>query len=66
MSAAYFNQYLANQVNTASPEELVIMLYNGAIRFLTEAEWRWRKAGSLAGVVDRQEHQYHQRAGRHP
>ncbi len=38
MSAAYFNQYLANQVNTASPEELMIMLYNGAIRFLTEAE----------------------------
>jgi len=38
MSAAYFNQYLANQVNTASPEELMMMLYNGAIRFLTEAE----------------------------
>lgn len=38
MSAAYFNQYLANQVNTASPEELLVMLYNGAIRFLSEAE----------------------------
>jgi len=38
MSAAYINQYLANQVNTASPEELLVMLYNGAIRFLSEAE----------------------------
>jgi len=38
MSAAQFSQYLANQVNTASPEQLLIMLYNGAVRFLTEAE----------------------------
>lgn len=38
MSAAYFNQYLASQVNAASPEELLVMLYNGAIRFLSEAE----------------------------
>ncbi len=38
MSAAYFNQYLANQVNSASPEELLILLYNGAIRALSEAE----------------------------
>jgi flagellar protein FliS len=38
MSAAYFSQYLATQVNTASPEQLLILLYNGAIRFLNEAE----------------------------
>jgi len=38
MSAAYVNQYIATQVNSATPEELLLMLYNGAIRFLTEAE----------------------------
>ena len=38
MSAAHLQQYLVNQVNSASPEELLVMLYNGAIRFLTEAE----------------------------
>jgi len=38
MSAAYYNQYLENQVNNASPEELLVMLYNGAIRFISEAE----------------------------
>ncbi len=38
MSAAYINQYQASQVNTASPERLLIMLYDGAIRFLNEAE----------------------------
>ncbi len=29
----YTNQYLANQVNTASPEQLLLMFYDGAIRF---------------------------------
>lgn len=38
MSAAYMSQYFENQVNTASPEQLLIMLYNGAIRFVGEAE----------------------------
>ncbi len=38
MSVAYMNQYFENQVNTASPEQLLIMLYNGAIRFVGEAE----------------------------
>ena len=38
MSAAYMNQYFENQVNTAAPEQLLIMLYNGAIRFVGEAE----------------------------
>lgn len=43
MSAAYFNQYLTTQVNSASPEELLLMLYNGAIRFLKEAEEAMRE-----------------------
>ncbi len=38
MTAAFINQYLENQVNTASREQLLIMLYDGAIRFLREAE----------------------------
>ncbi|TFG42872.1 MAG: flagellar export chaperone FliS [Syntrophobacterales bacterium] len=38
MSAAYLNQYFEHQVNAASPEQLLIMLYNGAIRFIGEAE----------------------------
>ena len=38
MTAAFINQYLETQVNTASPEQLLIMLYNGAIRFSSEAE----------------------------
>ena len=29
----YTNNYLASQVNTASPEQLMLMLYDGAIRF---------------------------------
>jgi flagellar secretion chaperone FliS len=37
MSASYFNQYRNNQINTASPEQLLIMLYDGAIRFINEA-----------------------------
>lgn len=39
MSAAYYNQYLVNQVSGASPEELLLLLYNGVIRFLNEAEY---------------------------
>jgi flagellar protein FliS len=29
----YTNQYLANTVNAATPEQLLLMLYDGAIRF---------------------------------
>lgn len=29
----YTNNYLANQVNSASPEQLMLMLYDGAVRF---------------------------------
>ncbi|MFZ7944692.1 flagellar export chaperone FliS [Neobacillus sp. 19] len=30
--------YLRNQVNTARPEDLTLMLYNGAIKFLNQAK----------------------------
>lgn len=33
----YTNQYLANTVNSATPEQLMLMLYDGAIRFLNLA-----------------------------
>lgn len=33
----YTNQYLANSVNSASPEQLMLMLYDGAIRFISLA-----------------------------
>lgn len=31
----YTNQYLANSINSASPEQLMLMLYDGAIRFIS-------------------------------
>lgn len=34
---AYTNQYQQNQVATASPEQILLMLYDGAIRFLRRA-----------------------------
>lgn len=33
----YQNVYFQNQVQTASPEQLLVMLYDGAIRFLRQA-----------------------------
>ncbi len=33
----YLNQYQNNQVTTASPEQILIMLYDGAIRFVNQA-----------------------------
>ena len=35
---AYMNQYQNNQVLTASPEQILIMLYDGAIRFVRQAK----------------------------
>jgi flagellar protein FliS len=35
---AYMNQYQNNQVTTASPEQVLIMLYDGAIRFVRQAK----------------------------
>ncbi|MCF6178000.1 MAG: flagellar export chaperone FliS [Geopsychrobacter sp.] len=34
---AYMNQYQNNQILTASPEQILIMLYDGAIRFVRQA-----------------------------
>lgn len=34
---AYLNQYQQNQIDTASPEQILIMLYDGAIRFTRQA-----------------------------
>ncbi len=34
---AYMNQYQQNQMTTASPERILIMLYDGAIRFTRQA-----------------------------
>lgn len=34
---AYMNQYQQNQITTASPEKLLLMLYDGAIRFTRRA-----------------------------
>ncbi len=35
---AYLNSYQQNQVVTASPEQILIMLYDGAIRFVRQAQ----------------------------
>lgn len=37
MVNAYSNNYLENQINSASPEQLLIMFYDGAIRFTSQA-----------------------------
>ncbi|KIH75645.1 flagellar protein FliS [Geoalkalibacter ferrihydriticus] len=34
---AYLNSYRNTQVQTASPEQILVMLYDGAIRFLNQA-----------------------------
>jgi flagellar protein FliS len=33
----YANQYQQNQISTASPEQIMLMLYDGAIRFVRRA-----------------------------
>lgn len=33
-----FNQYKENSINTATPEELTLMLYNGLVKFLMQAQ----------------------------
>lgn len=35
---AYMNQYHNNQILTAPPEQILIMLYDGAIRFVRQAK----------------------------
>ena len=34
---------MKNQVNTASPEQLVLLLYNGALRFIRQARMGMEK-----------------------
>ena len=34
---AYFNQYQQSQVTSSTPEQILIMLYDGAIRFTVQA-----------------------------
>lgn len=48
---AYFNQYQNNQVTTASPEQLLIMLYDGAIRFVRQAQ-EAMAAGERTGKLE--------------
>ena len=38
MTNTYSENYLRNQIETASKEQLLIMFYDGAIRFVTRAE----------------------------
>ncbi|MBF0118058.1 MAG: flagellar export chaperone FliS [Desulfobacterales bacterium] len=35
---AYVNNYATSQISTEDPKELVLLLYNGAIRFLEQAK----------------------------
>lgn len=33
-----YNQYKENSINTAAPEELTLMLYNGLVKFIMQAQ----------------------------
>ncbi len=33
-----YNQYKQNSINTATPEELTLMLYNGLVKFIMQAQ----------------------------
>ncbi len=33
-----YNQYKQNSINTATPEELTLMLYNGLVKFVMQAQ----------------------------
>lgn len=41
-----YQQYKKNQVEMASPEELVLLCYKGAIRYLKQALIRWDKVSN--------------------
>ena len=34
-----YNQYKENSINTAQPEELTLMLYNGLVKFIMKAQY---------------------------
>lgn len=48
---SYTNQYQQNQIATASPEQILLMLYDGAIRFLRKA----KKANDEKMIVEKLE-----------
>ena len=33
-----YNQYKSNSINTATPEELTLMLYNGLVKYIMQAQ----------------------------
>jgi len=39
MNIAGYGQYKENSINTASPEELTLMLYNGLVKFIMKAQY---------------------------
>ncbi len=38
MLANGYNQYKSNSINTATPEELTLMLYNGLVKYIMQAQ----------------------------
>lgn len=38
LNKAVYNQYMENSINTSSPEELIMMLYNGLIKNVMKAQ----------------------------
>ncbi len=38
LSNSGYNQYISNSINTATPEELTLMLYNGLVKFIMQAQ----------------------------
>ena len=49
---AYMNQYQSTQVQTASPEQILIMLYDGAIRFSRQAT-EFMLAGQMTAKAEK-------------
>ncbi len=43
MSQAVLNKYKQNSITTATPEELTLMLYDGAIKFMNIAKFSIEK-----------------------
>ncbi|MCX7771739.1 MAG: flagellar export chaperone FliS [Clostridia bacterium] len=53
-----FNQYKENSINTASPEELTLMLYNGLIKFVMrsiDSVEKGNKAEAHTNIIRSQE-----------
>ena len=39
MNITGYNQYKENSINTAQPEELTLMLYNGLVKFIMKSQY---------------------------